>query len=61
MGRGADVFVLTRTSGGATLEEADTIVDFVPGIDSIGLADSIEAKSLNITFQRSPIAARTLT
>jgi hypothetical protein len=50
-GSGADVFVLTRTSGGATIEEADTIVDFVPGIDSIGLADSIEAKSLNITFQ----------
>ncbi|TAF49243.1 MAG: hypothetical protein EAZ61_14675, partial [Oscillatoriales cyanobacterium] len=50
-GSGADVFVLTRTSGGSTLEEADTIVDFVPGIDSIGLADSIDAKSLNITFQ----------
>ena len=50
-GSGADVFVLTRKSGGATLEEADVIADFVPGIDSIGLANSIETKSLNITFQ----------
>lgn len=50
-GSGSDLFVLTRTSGGKTLEEADTITDFVPGIDRIGLADSVDSKSLNITFQ----------
>ncbi|NJM59125.1 MAG: DUF4394 domain-containing protein [Oscillatoriales cyanobacterium RU_3_3] len=53
---GADVFVLTRyaaadpflTSGGASLGNADTIADFTPGIDLIGLAGGLNFSDLNI-------------
>jgi Domain of unknown function (DUF4394)/RTX calcium-binding nonapeptide repeat (4 copies) len=55
-GDGADVFVLSRyatadpfrTSGGTSLGNADTIADFAPGTDLIGLAGGLNFSDLNI-------------
>ncbi len=55
-GDGADVFVLSRyvtadpfrTSGGASLANADAIADFTAGTDLIGLGEGVSFSDLNI-------------
>ncbi|MBE9186290.1 DUF4394 domain-containing protein, partial [Microcoleus sp. LEGE 07076] len=55
-GDGADLFVLRRyaeadgfrTSGGTNLANADSIADFAPGTDLIGLAGGLSFSDLNI-------------
>jgi len=55
-GDGADLFVLrryaeadpNRTSGGVSLASADSIADFTPGTDLIGLAEGLSFSDLNI-------------
>ncbi|MGK7904937.1 MAG: calcium-binding protein [Hormoscilla sp.] len=48
-GAGRDSFTITATSGGATIAEADVVLDFQNGQDFIGLAEGLSFADLEIT------------